>query len=185
MTRLPPNAVTLDAMILGTDADEDQEAWSDLLASPGAALAWRTAVGRRGRIDAFALAIANHPWLADASLTLRRGMRRLARGTWPGAHVTMDSPLLATLAGMPSHGVSLAQGETRTLEVPVGTEVRIALPEGTHLQRVTSYGAETFDHPGWHMERGDDLVVLVAVRDDGTPAATLILVEAGSEETAD
>ena len=55
MTRLPPNAVTLDAMILGTDADEDQEAWSDLLASPGAALAWRTAVGRRGRIDAFAL----------------------------------------------------------------------------------------------------------------------------------
>jgi hypothetical protein len=82
-------------------------------------------------------------------------------------------------------GATLAQGETRTLEISVGAEVRIALPEGTHLQRVTSSGAEAYEHPGWLMERGDGLVVLVAARSDGTPVATLVLVEISSGETAD
>ena len=86
-------------MILGTDTDEERDAWNDLLASPDAAAAWREAVDRRARIDAFARVIANHSWLAEVSLKLRRGMRAFQRNQWPGAQVTTGSPLLATLAG--------------------------------------------------------------------------------------
>ncbi len=185
MTRPSPDSVTLDAMILGTDTDEEQEAWGDLLASPGAATAWHAAVERRERIDAFGRAIANHSWLAEASLRLRRGMRGLARGSWSGAQINTGSPLLATLTGVAPESITLAQGETRTLEVPVGTEVRITLPEGTHLLRVTSFETTTYEHRGWLMERGDGLVVLVAARSDGTPVATLVLVEIASGVAAD
>ncbi len=183
MTRSPPDAVTLDAMILGTDADEDRAAWGDLLAAPEAAVVWRDAVERRSRIDAFARAVAAYPWLADASLTLRREMRRLRNLQWPGARVTFGSPLLATLAGEAMESVALAQGETRTVEVPVGAEVRVLLPDDTLLRRITPAGAEAYDHPGWLMERGDGLVVLVATLRDGAPIATLILAEtAGGED---
>lgn len=184
MTRPSPDGVTLDAMILGTDTDDERDAWSDLLASPDAATAWREAVERRARIDAFARVIADHPWLAEVSLKLRRGMRTLGHRGWPGAQVTTGSPLLATLAGGGSPSIMLAQGETRTLEVPVGTEVRIMLPDGTHLQRITPSGAEAYEHPGWLMERGDGLVVLVATQSDGSPVATLVLAEVAPGENA-
>jgi hypothetical protein len=115
-------------------------------------------------------------------LKLRRAMRSLGRSAWPGAQVTTGSPLLATLAGGAAEGITLAQGETRTLEVPVGTEVRIVLPNGTSLQRVTPSGAEAYEHPGWLMERGDGLVVLVATQRDGGPVAALVLTEIESGE---
>ena len=78
----------------------------------------------------------------------------------------------------------LAQGETRTLEVPVRTEVRIVLPDGPHLQRITPSGAEAYEHPGWLMERGDGLVVLVATQSDGSPVATLFLAKVAPGESA-
>lgn len=182
MTQPSPDGVTLDAMILGTDTDAERDAWRDLLASPDGATAWREALERRARIDAFARVIAHHPWLAEVSLKLRRAMRSLGRSAWPGAQVTTGSPLLATLAGGAAEGITLAQGETRTLEVPVGTEVRIVLPNGTSLQRVTPSGAEAYEHPGWLMERGDGLVVLVATQRDGGPVAALVLTEIESGE---
>ncbi|MFO0608838.1 MAG: hypothetical protein U0324_37070 [Polyangiales bacterium] len=183
MTRSPPDAVTLDAMVLGTDTEDDREAWGDLLATPEAAAAWRDAVERRSRIDTFARAAAAHPWLAEATLTLRREMRRLRHRPWPGARVTLGSPLLATLAGEATESVALSWGETRTLEVPVGTEVRVLLPDDTHLRRITPAGEEAYEHAGWLMERGDGLVVLVATWRDGAPVATLVLTEmaAGGE----
>lgn len=180
--RRPPDLLTLERMVLGTG--DDPGAWNDLLASPQAAQVWQAAVERRHRIDAFAAVLAAHPWLAAPTLTLRRAMRRLARGTWPGATLDLSSALSATLSADAHQSLTLALAETRVLELAPGSSVRITLPVGTRLRRLTDSGERPFDAPGWEMETGDGLVVLLAVRDDGAPLATLMLVESPSRENA-
>ena len=180
--RLDPLA--LDRMVLGTDDEDDLDAWTDLLATPLAADAWRHAVERRNHLDALASAIAAAPWLAGPMLRLRRAIRRSAAKSWPGAVVTLSSPLVALLASEAPHQVPLTSGATCVLEVPIGLDVRIERPLGTRLRQLSSDGEVAFDHPGWRMERGDGVVVLVAVNDEGAPLATLVLVESSSGENA-
>lgn len=182
--RRPLDPLALDRMVLGTDDERDLDVWTDLLATPRAADAWREAVERRRRIDAVARAIAAAPWLAGPMLRLRRAMRRSVAGSWPGATVTMSSPLAAMLAPEVPHDVPLTSGATTVIDVPVGAEVRIERPLGTRLYRLTSGGEVAFDHPGWRMERGDGVVAIVARNDEGAPLATLALIESPSGENA-
>jgi len=174
-TRPPPDPIALDALVLGTD--DDRETWGDLLASPRAADLWHAAVERRGALDDFAAVLTAYPWLAGPSIGLRRAMRRARGSAWPGAILDLSSPLTASLGAPETSSVALTQGETRVLEVAHGNSVRIELPAGTQLRRLTEQGEEPFDAPGWTMDPGDGVVVLVAVRADGTPVATLVLTE--------
>lgn len=173
--RPPPDAIALDALVLGTD--DDRESWGDLLASPRAADLWHAAVERRGGLDDFAAVLTAHPWLAAPSIALRRAMRRVREPVWPGAILGLSSPLAASLGTTEASSVALAHGETRLLQVAHGNSVRIELPTGTQLRRLTEQGEEPFDAPGWTMDPGDGVVVLVAVRADGAPVATLVLTE--------
>lgn len=182
--RRPLDPLALDRMVLGTDDERDHNAWAELLATPRAPDAWREAVDRRRRIDALARAIAAAPWIAGPMLRLRRAMRRSGVGSWLGAAVSMSSPLGAMLAPEVSLDVPLTSGATSVLDVSVGAEVRIERPPGTRLQQLTSGGEVAFDHPGWRMERGDGVVVLVARSDAGAPLATLVLIESPSGENA-
>jgi hypothetical protein len=173
----------LDAMVLGTD--DDRDAWGDLLASPRAGDLWNEAVERRRGMDAFATVLATHRWLATPALVLRRAMRRARGPAWPGATLDLSSPLTASLGPSATPSVTLHQGETRVLAVTPGDAVRVELPADTHLRRLTEQGEEPFDAPGWEMEPGDGVVVLIAVRGDGTPVATLVLAEKAIGENAD
>jgi hypothetical protein len=174
--RHPPDLLTLERMVLG--GEDDRDAWEDLLSTPEAHNAWGAAVLRRQRIDTFAALLATYPWLATPMLTLRRAMRRHLAGTWSGATLDLSSPLSATLSVDAPRAVTLGLAETRVLELAPGMTVGVTtLPAGTRLRRLTDVDEQPFDAPGWQMEAGDGLVVLLAVGADGAPLAALILVE--------
>ncbi len=176
--RAPPDPLTLDAMVLGTDGDEDLGAWEKLLASPDASTIWGAAVERRRRVDALASVIARQPWLASMMLGWRRAMRRAPMLASWSAEVRFASPLAATLAPPDQRGLALKPGATEVLEMALGETVNVTLPPGATLRQVTSHGVQPASLSGWTMDADEAPVVLVATRSgDVVPIATLILIE--------
>ena len=77
--RDPADPVLIDSLLLGTADDEEAiHTWEALVANPGGASSWWTALERRRRIDRLASVIRGRPWLANAILTIRMAGRRLA-----------------------------------------------------------------------------------------------------------
>jgi hypothetical protein len=183
--RTPPDPLTLDRMVLGTDDGDDLSAWSDLLASPDASTAWAVAVERRQRVDALAFVVAGQPWLAPLMLAWRRVMRRAPPFASWSAEVRFASQFAVSLTAPDRRDFKLRQGATEVLELILGETVSVSLPPGATLRQVTRLGVLPTSLLEWTLEAGEAPVVLLAARaSDGALMATLVLVEAQKEKTA-
>jgi hypothetical protein len=165
----PPDRSTLDAMVLGSDDEQDLDAWKDLVASESASEAWAEAVTRRERMDAFAARIAGREWLASALHRVRRLCRCAAsvdvegiRGVWrpslAGAYLD---------EARPRRTVELRWGDEQAVVAEPGDRFEFVLPPGTRLFFVTE-GKAGKAGKGWEMEAGESPVLLLAIHADDT-----------------
>src|SRR5688572_25228719 len=104
--RRPPDAGTLDTLILGVDHAQEPEAWDALVRHPDGADAWQAAVARRRRLDRIALALCGRPWLARLALSVNQAARRLR-----SAPVLSLSALLSTSSQADLLGATLGPTE--------------------------------------------------------------------------
>jgi hypothetical protein len=131
MSRLP-DAGTLDALVLGTDATENAAAWEALLRHPEAVEAWQRAAARRRRMDLVATAIRARPWLAQVVQQMSSLSRRLR--TTPGFTIAIRFPdaELDELA-MATLGPVDAQDEREAARPSWGTIVPVRLQVGKRI----------------------------------------------------
>jgi len=192
----PPDRSTLDAMILGTDDEQDRGAWKDLVASTNASEAWADAVTRRERMDEFASRIAGREWLASALLRVRRLCRRAASVQGESVRLVWR-PSLATAyldEPRPRRTIELQWGDEQAIEAEPDDRFGFVLPARTRLFYVTE-GESGDAEKGWEMVAGESPVLLFAIHADevaledldealaqGRTVATLMLLEREREK---
>jgi hypothetical protein len=170
-----PNDIddVVEEILVGGPAAEDHAAWKRLVAEPGGATAWETAVARQKWQASVASLVSGRPWLAQAMLLVRRAARRLARPLFaPGSAAIRDHMLDATLGpGQPSSDaltVSVDWGGSESMAVPLGATVAVTTDGPSAVWWMTSQGRGPLPTKAWKLELGEAPVVLAIVQSEET-----------------
>ena len=179
-SRPPPDALTLDEMLAGADDPEHEEGWSDLVRSADAALAWRSAIASRGRIDRLARWLRRAPWLS-APLQRLNAVRRRRLSSEATVHLDYpDAVLAAALAlaeGEGARPVTLTWGDLTELALPIGERVCLLVDGDSAVEFRYEHGEASGPLPtgAWELKSDEAPVLLTAQA--GEAVAGLLLVE--------